>query len=91
VPDQGDRRKLARRIVQIGMSVRQAEKEARFAGARRKPRRKTPVDPVLARRVRDGLQRLTGLEARVAAGRVELAYADEHELEELAELLDRLP
>jgi ParB family chromosome partitioning protein len=90
VPDQPGRRKLAKRIVAYGLSVRAAEKEARSAGARRKPRRKTPVDPELARRVKDGLQRVTGLEARVATGRVELSYADEHDLEELAEILDRL-
>jgi ParB family chromosome partitioning protein len=90
VPDQDGRRKLAKRIVAYGLSVRAAEKEARSAGARRKPRRKTPVDPVLAGRVKDGLQRLTGLETRVATGRVELSYADEHDLEELAEILERL-
>jgi ParB family chromosome partitioning protein len=90
VPDQTGRRRLAKRIVAYGLSVRAAEKEARSAGARRKLRRKSPVDPVLAQRVKDGLQRLTGLEARVAAGRVELSYADEHDLEELAEILERL-
>jgi hypothetical protein len=36
------------------------------------------------------LQRLTGLEARVAPGRIELAYDDEQDLEELAESLERL-
>jgi len=90
VPDQSERRRLARRIVAEGLSVRSAERAARTAGARQKPRRKTPVDPALARRVSDGLQRMTGLEARVAAGRIELVYADEHDLEELAELLDDL-
>jgi ParB family chromosome partitioning protein len=90
VPDQAERRKLARKIVAQGMSVRAAEKAARWAGARTKPRTKTPVDPVLAARVRDGLRRLTGREARIAPGRVELAYEDEHDLEELAELLDRI-
>jgi ParB family chromosome partitioning protein len=90
VPDQPGRRTLAKRIVAYGLSVRAAEKEARSAGARRKPRRKTPVDPELARRVKEGLQRVTGLEARVATGRVELSYADEHDLEELVEILDRL-
>jgi ParB family chromosome partitioning protein len=90
VPDQVERRKLARKIVAQGMSVRAAEKAARWAGARTKPRTKTPVDPVLAARVRDGLRRLTGREARIAPGRIELAYEDEHDLEELAELLDRI-
>jgi ParB family chromosome partitioning protein len=90
VPDQVGRRKLARRIVAQGMSVRAAERAARSAGARTKPRTKTPVDPALAARVKEGLQRLTGLEARVAPGKIELAYADESQLEELAEALDRI-
>jgi ParB family transcriptional regulator, chromosome partitioning protein len=90
VPDQAERRRLARRVVAEGMSVRATERAARAAGARRKPRRKTPVDPALAARVREGLGRLTGLEARVAPGRIELAYEDEHDLAQLAESLDRL-
>ena len=90
VPDQVGRRKLARKIVAQGMSVRAAERAARWAGARTKPRTKTPVDPALAARVKEGLQRLTGLEARVAPGKIELAYEDEHDLEELADALDRI-
>jgi hypothetical protein len=38
--------------------------------------------------VRTALERLTGLHARVAAGRVELPFADEHDLAELAEALE---
>jgi len=91
VPDQAERRRLARRVVARGMSVRATERAASELGARRKPRRATPVDPALAARVREGMQRLTGLETRVGAGRVELLYADEHDLEALAEALDRLP
>ena len=90
VPDQLGRRKLARKIVAQGMSVRAAERAARWSGARTKPRTKTPVDPALAARVKEGLQRLTGLEARVAPGKIELAYDGEHDLEELAESLERL-
>jgi ParB family chromosome partitioning protein len=90
VPDQAERRRLARRVIADGISVRATEKAARSAGARRKPRRKTPVDPVLAARVRDGLQRVIGLETRVAPGRLELFYEDEHDLEQLVELLDGL-
>jgi ParB family chromosome partitioning protein len=90
VPDQTERRRLARKIVAQGMSVRAAERAARWSGARTKPRTKTPVDPVLAKRVKDGLARITGLEVRVAPGKVELAWDDEHELEELAESLERL-
>jgi ParB family chromosome partitioning protein len=90
VPGQVERRRLARTIVARGMSVRAAERAARWSGARTKPRTKTPVDPALAARVKQGLQRLTGLEARVAPGKIELAYGDEHDLEELADALDRL-
>jgi hypothetical protein len=51
--------------------------------------RATPVDPELASRVRVALEHLTGFHAKVGAGRVELAFADEHELAELAEALER--
>jgi ParB family chromosome partitioning protein len=89
VPDQTERRRFARRIVAEGMSVRAAERAARWAGARTKPRHKTPVDPALAVRVKAALERLTGLEVRVAAGRIELSYDDEHELARLADALER--
>ena len=90
VPDHEGRRRLAREIVQKGLSVRAAEQRARWAGAKQRPRvRARPVDPVLASRVRDALQRLTGFQARVGASRVELSFADEHELAELAETLER--
>jgi ParB family chromosome partitioning protein len=90
VPDHEGRRGLAREIVQKGLSVRAAEQRAKWAGARQKPRvRATPVDPALAGRVRTALERLTGFHAKVTAGRVELVFGDEHELEELAEALER--
>ena len=90
VPDDDGRRRLARRIVREGLSVRAAERSARWAGARtRRPRATTPVDPELAGRVRDAAERLTGLPARVAGGRLEIAFAGETELEELAEALER--
>ena len=91
VPDHEGRRRLAREIVQKGLSVRAAEQRAKWAGAKRKPRvNVTPVDPALAARVRDALERLTGFHAKVTRGRVELTFADEHELAELAEALERL-
>jgi ParB family chromosome partitioning protein len=90
VPDQGGRRRLARRIVRDGLSVRAAERAARSAGARRKrPRSAVAVDPALADRARMAAERLTGLGARVAAGRLEIEFADELELAELAETLER--
>ena len=90
VPDHAERRRLARKIVAQGMSVRAAERAARWSGARTKPRTKSPVDPVLAARVKAGLERLTGLEARVARGRIELSFAGEDDLEELAERLEAI-
>ncbi|HEY7537153.1 MAG TPA: ParB/RepB/Spo0J family partition protein [Gaiellaceae bacterium] len=90
VPDHADRRKLARKIVAQGLSVRAAERAARWSGARTKPRTKTPVDPVLAARVKTALEQLTGLDVRVAPGRVELAYDGEADLEQVAEALERV-
>jgi ParB family transcriptional regulator, chromosome partitioning protein len=90
VPDQEGRRRLAREIVKTGMSVRAAEQRARWAGARQKPRLKAaPVDPALAARVRAAAERLTGLPVRLTRGRLEIQFADEYELAELAEALDR--
>jgi ParB family chromosome partitioning protein len=90
VPDDEGRRGLARRIVREGLSVRAAEKAARFAGARQKPRRKRKilVDPALAERARVLAEALTGREARISSGRLEIHFADETELEELVEALE---
>ncbi|HET8894033.1 MAG TPA: ParB/RepB/Spo0J family partition protein [Gaiellaceae bacterium] len=89
VPDNEGRRRLAREIVQKGLSVRAAEQRAKWAGAKQKPRvRATPIDPTLAARVRTAVEHLTGFHAKVGTGRVELVFADEHELEELAEALE---
>jgi ParB family chromosome partitioning protein len=90
VPDHEGRRRLANRIVEQGMTARAAERAAQDAGAKRKPRRKTVVDPELAARARAAFQRATGFEARVARDRIEVEFRDEHELEELIEALERL-
>jgi ParB family chromosome partitioning protein len=90
VPDQEGRRLLAREIVKKGMSVRAAEQRARWAGARQKPRvRGAPIDPALAARVRAAAERLTGRPVRLTRGRLEIQFADEYELAELAEALER--
>jgi len=89
VPDHEGRR-LARQIVRRGMSVRAAERAARWAGARTKPRKEPKVDPALAKRVCKAAERVTGFPARVASGRLEIAFTDETELAELAEALERL-
>ena len=90
VPDREGQQRLAKRIVEQGLSARAAERAAQDAGARRKPRKKTAVDPALAARVRDALERATGFKARVAPGHVEIEFRDEHELAELAEALENL-
>ncbi len=90
VPDHDGRRRLARQIVRRGMSVRAAERAARWAGARTKPRRAQRVDPALADRARKAAERATGFPARIASGRLEIAFTDETELAELVEALERL-
>jgi ParB family chromosome partitioning protein len=90
VPDHDGRRKLAKRIVREGMSVRAAERAARTAGARTNVRHATTVDPALAARVETALKTLTGFEARVRITGVHLAADGEVQLEELAESLERL-
>ena len=90
VPDQDGRRRLARQIIRRALSVRAAERAARWAGARTKPRKVPRVDPALAERARKAAERVTGFTARIAAGRLEIAFGDETELEELAEALERL-
>ena len=83
-------RVLARRIVREGLSVRAAERAAQAAGALRRPRKaRAHVDPALAERTRRAAERLTGLPARVTAHRLEVAFAGESELAELAESLER--
>jgi ParB family chromosome partitioning protein len=90
VPDHEGRRRLARQIVRSGMSVRNAERAARWAGAKRKERRARPnIDPALAERVATAAARLLGREASVRAGRVEIPYTDKYDLAELAEALER--
>jgi ParB family chromosome partitioning protein len=89
VPDNEGRRKLARRIVRQGLSVRAAEREARWAGARTKRRRRPLADPDLAARVKTAAERITGLPARVTARGLEVPVADEVQLSELAEALER--
>ena len=89
VPDHEERRRLARRIVRHGMSVRGAERAARRAGARQRPRRAATADPALRERVQSAAERITGLPAKITAGRLEIAFDDDVQLAELAEALER--
>jgi ParB family chromosome partitioning protein len=89
IPEDDGRLRLARRVVREGMTVRATERAAQESGARRRPR-STPVDPALAERARAAAERLTGLPARVSAGRLELHFGDETRLAELVEVLEAL-
>ena len=88
VPDHEERRRLARRIVRQGLSVRAAERAARWAGARTKPRKTSPVSPAPAERARAATERLTGASAKVLTGRIEIFFESETELEEIVEALE---
>ena len=89
VPDDEGRRRLARRAARDGLTVRATEKAAQESGAKRRPRA-ARVDPALAERARGAAERLTGLPARVSAGKLELHFGDETRLAELVEALEAL-
>src|ERR671934_25120 len=89
LPDHEGRRRLARQIIRRGMSVRAAERAARWAGAKTKPRKVPKFDPTLLERVRAAAERLTGFRARIVSGKLEIAFTDETELAELAEALEK--
>jgi len=93
VQDHEDRRRLARLIVRRGLSVRAAERAARWAGARTRARkaREAPLDPGLAERAVAAVEAVTGLRARVVGRRLEIPLADEHDLEQLVEALTVRP
>jgi ParB family transcriptional regulator, chromosome partitioning protein len=89
VPDHDRRRRLAREIIRRGMSVRAAERAARWAGARARPRRQPArLDPALVGRAKAAADRITGFSTRVRGGKLEIPFADETELAELVEALE---
>jgi ParB family chromosome partitioning protein len=90
VPDQEDRRKLAGLIVRRGLSVRAAEQAARWAGAKQRPRKHVQAaDPALVERTQAAAERVLGKPVKVGRGKIEIAFADEHELAEIAEALEQ--
>ena len=89
VPEDDARLRLARRAARDGLTVRATERAAQESGARRRPR-SAPVDPALAERARHAAERLTGLPARVSAGKLELHFGDETRLAELVETLESI-
>ena len=65
------------------------ERAARWAGARTKPRRARRVSPALASRARSAMEGIVGSAVRVTDTRIEIPFADETELEEIIESLER--
>jgi ParB family chromosome partitioning protein len=88
LPGDDARRRLARRIVADGLTVRATERAAQEGGSRRRPRRSRTVDPALADRARIAAQRLTGMQARVSNGSLHVHFGDETGLAELVECLE---
>jgi ParB family transcriptional regulator, chromosome partitioning protein len=88
-PGQAERRRLAKRVLKEGLSVRATERAARKMGARTYRTRPRSIDPALAERAARAVQRLTGFRPKVTPTRVEIPFADERELAELAEGLER--
>jgi ParB family chromosome partitioning protein len=86
--DDDARRRLARRIVKEGMTVRSAERAAQEGGAKRRPRRMSLIDPDLADRARAAAELLTGLPSRIADGKLQIRFEDETKLAELVETLE---
>ncbi len=88
LPDDDARQRLAARITKEGLSVRATERAAQEGGAKRRPRRTSPVDPELADRARAATERLTGFRARVTNGALYVSFGDETGLAELVEVLE---
>src|SRR6266545_4186908 len=59
-PDQAARRRLAKRVLKEGLSVRATERAARAMGARTYRTRPRSIDPALAERTSRAIQRITG-------------------------------
>ena len=89
LPDDDARKRLARRIMREGMTVRSVERAAQANGARRRPRRAVGFDPALGERARRSAEKFTGLPARIRDGALELRFENETELAELVEALER--
>jgi len=86
--DDDARRRLARRIVKEGMTVRSAERAAQEGGAKRRPRKVSLIDPELADRATAAAELLTGLPARITDGKLSIRFDDETKLAELVETLE---
>jgi ParB family chromosome partitioning protein len=90
LPDDEARRRLARRIMKEGLTVRATERAAREGGARRRPRKAAAVDPALADRARSAAEQLTAMQVRVSGVALQIRFEDEKGLAELVEVLEAI-
>lgn len=91
VPDEDGRLRLAAKIVEAGLSVREAENLARLFAAGQGERAPRPVTPKSFKLVARRLRRLLGTNVRVKQvkdkARIEIEFRDEEELERIYALL----
>lgn len=90
LPDEGSRRRVAREIVENGLSVRQVEAKAagrKKAGRPAGRRRLHPNLEAWEHRLRERFATQVNLVGGVGRGRIELHYFNEEDLERVLELL----
>lgn len=91
VPEQSARLRLAAKIAEEGLSVREAENLARLIAAGQGERAPRPVTPKSFKTVARKLRRLLATNVRVKAGKdknkIEIEFRSEEELERIFELL----
>jgi ParB family chromosome partitioning protein len=87
VPDESARMRLARKIADEGLSVREAENLARLLAAGQAPHAPRPPSPKSFKVVARSLRRLLGTNVRVRhvkdKGKIEIEFRDEEELERI--------
>ncbi|TLM93641.1 MAG: ParB/RepB/Spo0J family partition protein [Actinobacteria bacterium] len=95
VPDETTRLKLAEKIVQDGLSVREAENLARLFAAGQGERTPRPVAPKSFKVVARRLRRLLGTNVRVRVGKdknkIEIDFLTEDDLERIVRVLTEGP
>lgn len=91
VPDEAARVRLAAKIADEGLSVREAENLARLIAAGQGDRPPRPVTPKSFKQVARTLRRLLGTNVRVKQGKdknkIEIEFRDEQELERIYKML----
>lgn len=91
VPDEAARVKLAHKIADEGLSVREAENLARLIAAGQGERAPRPITPKSFKAVARKLRRLLGTNVRVKQGKdkakIEIEFRDESELERIYKML----